>query len=878
MTDQEFSEQVDMLNHLALFFMKGNPNLPREQALRKAGQRLSIDSEVIEKVIHEENEQIRLTTAIQFDRGVATDMDAISWYLGPHKSDSCWNQYRQKLESRPGMKGAVKEIDEQSTAIVNALANPRTAGQKKKGLVLGYVQSGKTANYAAVIAKAVDAGYRFIIVLAGMHTNLRQQTQKRLHTDLGIELPLTSSYYAGERIWHPLTHVEHEGAGTGDADMKRLRAEQSRGLIRPTDSSVFLAVLKKNSSRLAALVKMLKDSDKNARLNFPILIIDDESDQATPNTRAPQDDISAINKRVREIWSEVGTGTYVAYTATPFANLLVDPDNEADLYPSDFFVPLAEPSGYYGTSAYFGVGMQEPTLDAIRDIPEEDFDRVTPNREDPDGANIELTDSLATAIDWYLLATAIRRTRGHSDHSTMLVHTSMRVGAHSILASEIRDYLAKLNREMTQDSVAVLSRFKKLFETEHLASKNDNQQLPDSWTIVRESLEIDVIRNIEVREDNAQSEARLSYPDTGQLNVIVVGGNTLSRGLTLEGLICSYFARLSGTYDTLLQMGRWFGFRPGYEDLVRVWVGPGMRRDFNHIAMVEQDLREVALTMAQEGKRPADIGVRIRVDPGRLNVTAPNKMYFAEYTQVSLSDKLLQTHMFSLNKETLESNQYAVNELISQLPNKNIDHAAKSGLSKHIIYRDIDSSSILDFLEKFHFHETLVNLQPNVTCAWLNRFAPDAKWNVVIVSSSRGTQYEVSPGVHIGLTNRSKIKGSLKGDYVSIKALVAPSDLSIDLPKICSSMSVKEMKDARKELLKGNGLLLIYLIDKDSSPSGYRSVSREALEAPTHVPAIGLLAPEPTVNILDDHDYISVRPSNPQDMYFSDQDAEESPQ
>ena len=352
------------------------------------------------------------------------------WYTGPEDGDEFWPRLRRKLESS-SMAAVIDEIDSASTKVVAHLADPHIQNLSKRGLVVGYVQSGKTANYTAVIAKAADAGYRLFIVLSGLHNNLRRQTQVRLSADLG------------DVDWAPLTSPE--------ADFGNV----INGAAMLSHGVTALAVVKKNQSRLRSLRDWLRDIPDEIRRRVPILLLDDEADQATPNSATGREQFTRINQLVRQIWSEIPTGTYVGYTATPFANIFMDPNDEEELYPADFIIDLPRPDAYFGAERVFGreplddADSPDPGLDMVRDIPDDEAVALRPptTREGRASYSPELPQSLIDAVVWFVVATAIRRARGQAAHSSMLVHTTHYIQPHFAMKSRIGKLLRALRAD-----------------------------------------------------------------------------------------------------------------------------------------------------------------------------------------------------------------------------------------------------------------------------------------------------------------------------------------------------------------------------------------------------------------------------------------------
>ncbi|MDA4133823.1 MAG: Z1 domain-containing protein, partial [Thaumarchaeota archaeon] len=338
------------------------------------------------------------------------------------------------------------------------------------------------------------------------------------------------------------------------------------------------------------------------RRRVPVLLLDDEADQATPNSATARDQFTKINQLVRQIWAEIPTGTYLGYTATPFANIFMDPNDEEELYPADFIMDLPRPRAYFGAERVFGreplddADEPDPGLDMVRDVPDEDAEALKPPTKKEERATFvpELPGSLIDAVTWFLLATAIRRARGQrTAHSSMLLHTTHYVQPHFVM----QDRLDDLTNEFRVDwEAGDRTSFLTSYEAEGTrAAEVATMPLP-MWSDIEQELGR-VLSDVRVVVDNGESEDRLDYDrfedgDPVAETVIAVGGGTLSRGLTLEGLVVSYFTRTSNTYDTLLQMGRWFGYRPGYEDLPRIWMQPSLAEEFKFLSLIEEEIRQ----------------------------------------------------------------------------------------------------------------------------------------------------------------------------------------------------------------------------------------------------------------------------------------------
>ena len=602
------------------------------------------------------------------------------WYAGPNASaDTYWPALERYIRgdlSWPDDR--IQSLDGSSNKVIAYTPRPNESSWDAKGLVVGYVQSGKTTNFTAVIAKAADVGYKFVIVLSGIHNGLRKQTQERLDEQLHMLTPTK---------WKQLTNAD---------DDFRAPAMQSTALLHVDDSGVILAVVKKNAAVLKRLDKWLQPAVKQRALtDVPTLIIDDEADQASVETRT-------INPLIRGIIEKLPKSTYIGYTATPFANILIDPAG-GDLYPKDFILNLPEPKGYFGTEKIFGRDAVEgdeangKDLDGsnmVRIIPDEDVDDVRPLGKTATASFIpSIPPTLENALDWFVLSTAARRARGDAGHSTMLIHTSVKTDIHRQFKGPLNAYVERLSKRWTAGDASTKDRLRALWESETGKVHSSEFDLKSiDFDAVSAKVE-DVLSVCRIVIDNFRSDDRLDYSTDGQI-AIAVGGNTLSRGLTLEGLTVSYFVRAAGAYDTLLQMARWFGFRPGYEDLPRIWMTEELRQWFRHLATVEREIRLDIERYESENLTPTEFGVRIRTHP-TLRITA--KMGAAIPAYASYGGRRVQTRYFrTQDSEWLLHNKDAADGLVSRVRTKGIQGDILD--SGSVLFRDVDADEVLTFL------------------------------------------------------------------------------------------------------------------------------------------------------------------------------------
>lgn len=781
------------------------------------------------------------------------------WYVPSNAEGTVWSRVKKHLRKSIGE--AVDSVDEQSNNVVQNLSDPKLSNAKAKGLVVGRVQSGKTGNFTAVSAKAVDSGYRFIIVLAGMYDNLREQTQERLDEDLFAHIQkdklvaLTDArgdlapYKSTKPTVQALSNVFHANTSGG---------------------KVITAVVKKNPRRLQNLLELLRGLADSGTLEYmPVLIIDDESDQATPNTKADVDKEvrSAINNLVVQIVETVRRGSYLAYSATPFANIFSDPNDEKALYPSDFIIPLPKPVGYSGSEEFFGVsgefvndeGEESAGFGLVRDVtPSEASSLVAKSpksrRESGEVYAPTMMPGLEDSVRWFLLSSAVRHFRGQEkNHSSMLIHTATWTDAHFTLREVLAKFLAEVRAEIAQENY---EKFEILYNRElaKMASSPISESAcpPFDDLLLYLNRIIRSLTDASVVADNGKSDFRIKYEDENPQVVIVVGGNTLARGLTLEGLTVSYFLRASKMYDTLLQMGRWFGFRTGYLDLTRLWTTEALAKDFAFLAGVENELRARIVELAASGQTPASVGPEVRAHAGNLQITSKSKMFFAKDIKIALGGTRRQTTMFPKgDRQFLVGNQEATRKLVRE------SYVAATAIhtdpqSSSQLFEEVPITTILDFLVDYKIYEKHELLQPAITVPWIREHVSE-NWNVVLRGSSRGkTSFVFGDNSYVPMGSRTIDKSEQDG-YFDVRTLMSGSDPLIDY--IVKANSAGEPGDdlrvdnAEAQMIirrrEGNKpLLILYPITRVSPDKVVLGeIARRGMNAEEDVVGLGLVLP-----------------------------------
>ena len=658
-----------------------------------------------------------------------------------------WNRYRQHLIQEGFPAASITTLDDVTDRVLGLMQDPLRDGPwDRRGMVVGHVQSGKTANYAGLICKAADAGYKLIVVIAGVHNNLRSQTQRRI--DEG---------FVGRDSARLLSRQDDMFVGVGRFDHTRrpvtftntirdFNKTTATGVGIPlqnlTEPAVF--VIKKNSSTLKNLLEWLREHSARGggeSINEPMLLIDDEADNASINIRHGAGEVSRINGQIRQLLHMFDRSCYVGYTATPFANIFIDPDTDdqmrgEDLFPRSFIVSLDPPSNYFGATEVF----LEDAGQYMRHI--EDNDGQLPIRHQKDIVLSSIPPSLTDAVRTFILGRAIRLARGHErQHCSMLVNASRFMNVQRQLRNEIHAQLDGIQRSIRVNGA--LPPGTALLDPEinalHTVWEREFRDTEFDWAGVQSRLH-EAASPIRVVEVNSQSPGTLDYSGNRQdgLNVIAVGGFSLSRGLTLEGLMVSYFLRNSMMYDTLMQMGRWFGYRPEYQDLCRIWMPEAAQGWYEHIAESIEELRGEFRSMEASNATPEEFGLKVRSHPDTLIVTARNKMGTGAQIVVSigLADRLIETHTLRRDAEILEVNRNAARRLSQRLRQSGfpIEDAERDAFG--FLLREVPVAPILDFLTEFRNHDGSLLTNGEPVRRYIEERQDDefAEWDVLFAS------------------------------------------------------------------------------------------------------------------------------------------------
>jgi hypothetical protein len=708
----------------------------------------------------------RLHQALRIDMGVGSRIadEYAPWLQArkPQIEPYYWKRYQLDLRKQGWAPKVVNALDNVTDDILDLSGNPATdSGWPRRGLVMGDVQSGKTSNYTGLICKAADAGYRLVILLTGTLETLRRQTQERLDAGfVGLDSSgvVTRNRQRREIGVGLVNSARAAGVFTSTLVDFRAATVNQLGFRLDAFNEPVLLVVKKHKRILENLTEWLRNynAGTHGQIELPMLLIDDEADNASVNTRP--DRATAINAAIRSLLRIFPRSTYMGFTATPFANVFIHPDSREemlgdDLFPRDFVFALDAPSNYLSARKIFG---DDSAFDCLRSI--NDAEVSLPRGHRANHQVDELSNSLLDAVRTFVVANAIMDLRPDTPkHRSMLVNVSH----YTEVQNQVRDLIDEFVRQMQEDirNYAGLSKSEAL-KNKSIGPLHDvfNIQFGDTgieWAEVQRALPSAALP-IEVRSVNQKSgAASLAYGQYAQhgLRVIAVGGNSLSRGLTLEGLCVSYFYRSTQMYDTLLQMGRWFGYRPNYEDLVRIWMTDEAVNWYAHIAEAAEELRGEIRHMQTSHLRPIDFGMKVRAHPDSLLITARNKMRnSSEITRfISISAEGLETPRLLADQAIIAANYRAAVQFIDRI----IQSGAGQTANSNPLWQGVDKRLVVELLRSFVVHPLNVAFHPEDLANFLERSDDPllAKWDVVIPNGA-SQPLEVTSGISIRLQGR----------------------------------------------------------------------------------------------------------------------------
>lgn len=813
------------------------------------------------EIVNQEKKAEEQTKEAEFMEGssMILDENQDNAVTVPKDNKSAWVLYKNHLLEQGFKEKVIEEIERSSIKILKRLNRNTVNSSPIKGLVIGNVQSGKTSNMAALMAMGADWGWNMFIVLSGTIENLRQQTQTRLLSDLN---------FPGNLIWRGIEHPAK----------KTSLGQRTQDLHFEDDSlERYFTVCLKNPGRLRKLIQWLQ-SDPNKQKQMKILVIDDEADQAGINTADISDItnserktinrlivnlVSGKNEKCGEINSYYKAMNYIGYTATPYANILNE-HGEESLYPRNFISALGVSKEYFGPQQIFGVDSGDyDGIDIVRIIDDQNLERI---KDIHDGTVAAIPDSLKNAICWFLCGTAAMRLWNYKKPISMLVHSSQKQDHHQYIADSIQMWLKPDNIE------EICKRCEEVwnYEINKFTFENFREQYPDydrtdeeinrypNFTEIGPEIrvllnkitnipldseyELEYHNGIHVCIDNCSKNGvndegmyvRLAYPDSRSMPkpapaFIVVGGATLSRGLTIEGLISTYFLRSVGQADTLMQMGRWFGYRKGYELLQRLWITSKTEKQFKFLSELDQDLRNEIKYMDSMGIKPANYGPKVKNTPkySFIRIAAKNKMQSAKPSDMDYTGASMQTYLFYGQKEILKQNINSVETFINSLGQpENIENKNRYA-KNNLIWRNIKFEDIYRMLKQYKFVDRLKSFNDIDSMAeWINKVTEEGNltdWNV-IVSGNENNKYGYWDLKYGQVNIVSRTQKDQNSDIVNIGVLSDPMDIISDIvlddkdeefiEKInnCKSKEVRILRNGNMSGLDMTPQLIIYKV------------------------------------------------------------------
>ena len=796
------------------------------------------------------------------------------------KHFKAYRKWQESVGKLP--KKSLDSIEETTQKIIRLVNLKFNKNERCYGLVVGYVQSGKTGHYSGLISRAVDEGFTFVIVLSGILNDLRRQTQLRLHKDvfgsqnikkLGNIKAITPPVKPAFRF---LTDIDSD---IGSGEYTIIDDDMREALVK---NEVLVAITKKNTSVLQHLLNGIMNCPKNLRKKHKVLIIDDEADHATVNTGGDgeqemddssleedeededeenlldeEDDPSKTNLLVRKIILQFPTSSYIGYTATPYANVLIDPFIETEelglsLYPRDFIMNLAKPDDYFGAERFFGAEDNEglhvvlhpaDTAEQIMKVEltiESNIDEAVPK-------------ALKEAMMDFVLTGALkqhRRSRGqsiHPLHHSMLVHVSRLKVNQSVIYDMIQQLvdLWKTQANSMFESSTFLERLKQRWQDEFVSKFPKIEDFSEFGELIVD--EDGWMQDVKVMMINSGSDEILDYDsyDKG-LSVIAIGGNKLSRGLTLEGLTVSIYMRETKMYDSLMQMGRWFGYRQGYGDLVRVHTTELLYSWFEWLVKAEESVRKDIDRYAALGVDPTDIGVRIPWHD-ELRPTSRSKMKYAIKRIYDYSNRTTESvHLPIYDAARLLRNFNTAKALFEQLATPN------SQQTRGYEWENVDKSAVIKFLESIDL--------PGPPIA-----AFDTKGLIQFIKKSKDLDEFVV--MHVGqdwdgvATTQTKSPPQISLPHNLKPRYVGRSQLGIEGVGTGNIRAVSDPNDLKRsrEIASSKPALIVYFVAPGSKNTRGTITRMDLPEGPTPIVGITLRFPETDGPLSDVRAALTVR-------------------
>lgn len=733
---------------------------------------------ITEEILSQIMKKLQVALDVAMDVGIVIKKEYEPWLKSKKEKIEFfyWDRYVRYLEEDlKRSPNVIAAMDEVSDRIVDLAGNPMSSGIfPRRGLLLGDIQSGKTANYIAVMNKAADVGYKVIILLTGTIESLRRQTQERV--DEGFIGRSSKAYLQrnAQTIKKGVGCKDSRRFATGlTTESSDFKTNVTRSLnisLHGMTGEPVVFVLKKNARTLKNLIDWLDGYNTNSKgvIDLPLLLIDDEADNASINT-STDNDPTTINKHIRSLLQLFTKSSYIAVTATPFANIFILPEKNEDmenddLFPSDYIYALTPPTNYIGSNDIFGENATyENSL-----LPINDAHDYFPYKHKQDIKIEKLPESLYSALRYFLLANVWRDIKGKNNaHRSMLVNVSRFTGVQEKIAKLISEWLYEITRDVRNYCKLSENEACKNLNIDALRKDWQNETYPFietgiSWEKVQQDYLYSAISAIEVRTINQRSSGKLDYTEYSEngLRVIAVGGLSLSRGLTLEGLMVSYFHRNTQMYDTLMQMGRWFGYRDDYKQVFRIWMPDDSIGWYSHITQASNELREDISRMNRLGAVPKDFGLKVRAHPTSLIVTARNKMKHAEKVEcwVTLDGKFFETPRFKNDISTIRANKGRTDKFIHKIK-EHCGLPVGSG-QQPLFWKDVPSDIVSEYLRVYENHYLNMESDGVTLEEYIKKNSRFSKWDVLIVTGKEepavkvdGTDIEIRPTVRPFVNN-----------------------------------------------------------------------------------------------------------------------------
>jgi hypothetical protein len=776
----------------------------------------------------QEDQWGRMIKELETDYDVESKIGSIVKGEQQKERDDTWWSSKKKLEienyyselyknymSNSLPSEVIMNIDRDTDVVMNNLANPDEEQFERYGMVVGHVQSGKTGNYSSLVCKAADAGYKFIVVIAGAMNNLRNQTQERLNSSF-IGRDLNEIVGVGNLAGYK-ENLRPISLTSKTRDFNKADADRnSQGISLDSIPTPVIVVIKKHTKTLSNIISWLRNHYKQGVTNHSMLLIDDESDYASINTKE-DDDPTKINEKIRELLGLFKKSAYVAYTATPYANIFIDHETKSeklgkDLFPEDFIYALKAPSNYFGAERIF-LDPDEKYFCEVKDTKD-----IIPIPHKKEYRLPELPESLKDAIRLFIINIAIRHLRDQENkHNSMLIHITRFTAVHQSIASVVTEYydILKNNlsidgkKESPENKNSVINDIKTTLTTHH-------KNVEFNWEEIIQKV-TDIINKVQIFEVHKDSKLKLEYRDDIATNAIVIGGTSLSRGYTLEGLSVSYFLRNTVFYDTLMQMGRWFGYRPGYEDICRIFTTKEIFSNFKIIIESTIDLVEDLEEMSRQEMTPRDFGLAVKQHPDSgLQVTARNKLKNSGVIdfEMKLDGHLKETSWISSNSKENEININLIKKLAEELAsNKDSDTRYWTGINKEIVRKFLD-----EFITYQHKFDNELGTRSKMPIKFVKQYVDqiDTQWDVALYSGN-GTSLEI-PGIQAYYQRR---KVTNRGDFYEVEhRQVSSGDaegIAIDSDTRQKIKKEKELNTLKRNQQKQQGvkdLIKLYSVRK----------------------------------------------------------------